>query len=66
MNSILSFHRLNDIQDKSTLRRGLPVVHSIYGIGNTANVLSYILMIGLEKAINMHPAVSEKHYHNHL
>jgi len=61
----ISFHRINDIQENSTLRRGVPVVQSICGIGNTSNVTSYMIMIGMQKIINLHPAVSKKHYHNH-
>ncbi|CAG4917875.1 geranylgeranyl pyrophosphate synthase [Colias croceus] len=47
---------LDDIEDNSILRRGIPVAHSIYGIASTINAANYVMMIALEKTLNLgHP-----------
>ncbi|XP_063993939.1 terpene synthase isoform X2 [Diachasmimorpha longicaudata] len=43
------FYRLDDIQDNSILRRGIPVAHSIFGVASTINAANYVLFIALEK-----------------
>jgi len=40
---------IDDIEDNSTLRRGLPVAHLIYGQASTINCANYVMFIGLEK-----------------
>ncbi|CAG9769208.1 unnamed protein product [Ceutorhynchus assimilis] len=40
---------LDDIQDNSILRRGIPVAHSIYGIPSTINAANYASFIALER-----------------
>lgn len=50
--------RLDDIEDNSVLRRGIPVAHSIYGIASTINAANYAIIIGLEKCLALnHPDV---------
>ncbi|XP_045446781.1 geranylgeranyl pyrophosphate synthase [Melitaea cinxia] len=47
---------LDDIQDNSILRRGIPVAHSIYGIASTINAANYVVIIALEKTLKLgHP-----------
>ncbi|XP_076646183.1 geranylgeranyl pyrophosphate synthase quemao isoform X2 [Halictus rubicundus] len=47
---------IDDIQDNSVLRRGIPVAHNIYGIASTINAANYALFIALEKVIALnHP-----------
>ncbi|KAL0281400.1 UNVERIFIED_CONTAM: hypothetical protein PYX00_002397 [Menopon gallinae] len=47
---------LDDIQDNSILRRGIPVAHSIYGVASTINAANYVLFIALEKVLSLdHP-----------
>ncbi|XP_053989946.1 terpene synthase-like [Hylaeus volcanicus] len=47
---------IDDIQDNSVLRRGLPVAHSIYGVASTINAANYGSFIALEKVIALgHP-----------
>lgn len=47
---------LDDIEDNSILRRGIPVAHSIYGIPSTLNASNYIMFIALERCQNLnHP-----------
>lgn len=53
------FRRIDDIEDNSILRRGVPVAHSIYGIASTINAANYVLFLGLEKVQQLgHPDVS--------
>lgn len=51
--------RIDDIQDNSILRRGIPVAHSIYGVASTINAANYVMIIALEKSLELgHPLVS--------
>jgi geranylgeranyl diphosphate synthase type 3 len=48
--------RIDDIQDNSILRRGIPVAHSIYGVAGTINAANYVLFIALERVLSLnHP-----------
>lgn len=40
---------IDDIEDNSKLRRGVPVAHVIYGIPSTINTANYIYFIALQK-----------------
>jgi len=47
---------VDDIEDNSVLRRGLPVAHSIYGVGSTINSANYVYFLGLERVLALgHP-----------
>ncbi|XP_025261687.1 geranylgeranyl pyrophosphate synthase-like [Camponotus floridanus] len=49
--------RIDDIQDSSILRKGIPVTHSVFGIASSLSAAAYILFIALERVINLrHPA----------
>ncbi|XP_029659939.1 geranylgeranyl pyrophosphate synthase-like [Formica exsecta] len=51
------FYRIDDIQDNSILRRGIPVAHSVYGIASSLSAANYILFIAMERVVNLqHPA----------
>ncbi|XP_070157661.1 terpene synthase-like [Polyergus mexicanus] len=50
---------IDDIQDNSILRRGIPVAHSVYGIASSLNAANYILFIALERIVNLHPAATK-------
>lgn len=59
------FYRIDDIQDNSILRRGIPVAHSVYGIASSLSAANYVLFIALERVVNLqHPAVSS--YISHI
>ena len=50
--------RIDDIQDNSILRRGIPVAHSIYGVASTINAANYLLLKGLKRVQSLnHPDV---------
>lgn len=56
-----SFHRIDDIEDNSCLRRGVPVAHSIYGVASTINAANYVFFLALQKVQQLgHPDVSTK------
>lgn len=47
---------IDDIQDNSILRRGIPVAHSIYGVASTINAANYVMIVALERTIELgHP-----------
>ncbi|KAI4491902.1 hypothetical protein M0804_003294 [Polistes exclamans] len=51
---------LDDIQDNSILRRGIPVAHSIFGVPSTINAANYVLFISLEKILALnHPEATQ-------
>jgi geranylgeranyl diphosphate synthase type 3 len=48
--------RIDDILDNASLRRGIPVAHSVYGVASTINAANYLLLKGLHKVQNLkHP-----------
>ena len=47
---------IDDIEDNSKLRRGIPVAHSIYGVAQSINSANYVYFLALEKIMAMgHP-----------
>eukprot|EP00002_Diphylleia_rotans_P019225 TRINITY_DN3721_c0_g1_i4.p1 TRINITY_DN3721_c0_g1~~TRINITY_DN3721_c0_g1_i4.p1 ORF type:complete len:223 (-),score=43.26 TRINITY_DN3721_c0_g1_i4:749-1417(-) len=44
---------IDDIEDNSVLRRGLPVAHSIYGIALSINSANYVYFIAMQKCIEL-------------
>jgi geranylgeranyl diphosphate synthase type 3 len=40
---------IDDIEDNSKLRRGIPVTHSIFGVATTINSANYAYFLALEK-----------------
>uniref|UniRef100_A0A915PTX5 Pre-mRNA-splicing factor 18 n=1 Tax=Setaria digitata TaxID=48799 RepID=A0A915PTX5_9BILA len=42
---------IDDIEDSSVLRRGLPVTHSIYGIPRTINTANYVYFAALSRCM---------------
>ncbi|KAJ5908816.1 terpenoid synthase [Penicillium taxi] len=47
--------RIDDIQDNSLLRRGSPAAHAIFGIAQTINSASLLLMKALKAATSLSP-----------
>ncbi|KAK3748164.1 hypothetical protein QZH41_017989, partial [Actinostola sp. cb2023] len=47
---------IDDIEDNSKLRRGIPVAHNIFGVAQTINSANYIYFKALEKVLSLdHP-----------
>ena len=44
---------IDDIEDDSTLRRGVPVAHNIYGLPSTLNTANYVYVLALEKCMHL-------------
>ena len=54
--SVYVCRSIDDIEDNSKLRRGIPVAHSIYGVAQTINSANYIYFLALERITAMgHP-----------
>lgn len=47
---------IDDIEDNSNLRRGIPVAHHIYGVAQTINSANYMYFKGLELALTLNHA----------
>lgn len=47
---------IDDIEDNSVLRRGIPVAHNIFGVGSTINSANYVYFLSLEKTIKELPS----------
>lgn len=45
---------IDDIEDNSRLRRGIPVAHAIYGIPTVLNCANYVYFLALEKCQLLH------------
>ena len=43
---------IDDIEDNSKLRRGIPVTHSIFGVPATINTANYVYFLALDKVHN--------------
>lgn len=44
---------VDDIEDDSRLRRGVPSAHRVFGLASTLNTANYVYFIGLEKCIQL-------------
>uniref|UniRef100_A0A1B6DVR6 Geranylgeranyl pyrophosphate synthase n=1 Tax=Clastoptera arizonana TaxID=38151 RepID=A0A1B6DVR6_9HEMI len=57
---------IDDIQDNSVLRRGIPVAHSIYGVASTINSANYVLFLALERVLSLNHSEATKVYTEQL
>lgn len=49
---------IDDVEDNSQLRRGIPVAHSIFGTAQTINSANYVYFCALQELLTLHnPAV---------
>lgn len=44
---------IDDIEDNSLLRRGVPVAHHIFGVASTINSANYVYFLSLEKCLQL-------------
>lgn len=51
--SNIFYFRIDDIEDNSSLRRGVPVAHNIFGVASTINSANYVYFLGLEKCLEL-------------
>ncbi|KAI1285744.1 Geranylgeranyl pyrophosphate synthase [Halotydeus destructor] len=47
---------IDDIEDNSVLRRGIPVAHNIFGVPSTINSANYVYFLALEKVVAKMPS----------
>ena len=48
--------RIDDIQDNSVLRRGIPAAHTVHGVPSTINAANYVHFAALNRVQNLnHP-----------
>jgi geranylgeranyl diphosphate synthase, type III len=45
---------VDDIEDGSTLRRGIPVAHEVFGVPIVLNTANYVYFSALEKCVSLH------------
>jgi geranylgeranyl diphosphate synthase type 3 len=50
---IIFYRRIDDIQDESIVRRGIPAAHTIYGVASTINAANYMLFVVLDKVLRL-------------
>ncbi|KAL7317484.1 hypothetical protein PS15m_003838 [Mucor circinelloides] len=44
---------IDDVQDDSDLRRGVPVAHHIYGVPQTINTANYVIFLALQEVMKL-------------
>ncbi|OAV99088.1 hypothetical protein, variant [Puccinia triticina 1-1 BBBD Race 1] len=47
---------MDDVEDGSELRRGIPVAHKIYGIPQTINTANYVYFLAYQELSMLHPS----------
>ncbi|WWC85164.1 uncharacterized protein L201_000021 [Kwoniella dendrophila CBS 6074] len=51
---------MDDVEDNSELRRGLPVAHTIYGIPQTINTANYVYFLAMQELLSLRSNNSNK------
>ncbi|PVD37672.1 hypothetical protein C0Q70_00271 [Pomacea canaliculata] len=57
---------IDDIEDSSKLRRGIPVAHSIFGVAQSINSANYVYFLSLSKLNQLKNAEAMKVFTDHL
>ena len=47
--NVMVIDRIDDVEDNSVLRRGIPTVHNIFGIAQTINSSNYVYFLALQE-----------------
>ncbi|WVR04918.1 hypothetical protein IAU60_001930 [Kwoniella sp. DSM 27419] len=50
---------MDDVEDNSELRRGLPVAHAIYGVPQTINTANYVYFLAMQELLGLRQGASE-------
>ncbi|OCF55052.1 geranylgeranyl diphosphate synthase, type III [Kwoniella mangroviensis CBS 10435] len=50
---------MDDVEDNSELRRGLPVAHTIYGIPQTINTANYVYFLAMQELLSLRDTTSK-------
>lgn len=51
---------MDDVEDNSELRRGLPVAHTIYGVPQTINTANYVYFLAFQELLQLRSGVMGK------
>ncbi|OWZ51895.1 geranylgeranyl diphosphate synthase, type III [Cryptococcus neoformans] len=51
---------MDDVEDNSELRRGLPVAHAIYGVPQTINAANYVYFLAFQELLQLRSGVMGK------
>jgi geranylgeranyl diphosphate synthase type 3 len=54
--------RIDDIQDNSFLRRGIPAAHIVYGVANTISAVMYYIFLSLQRVLSTNQTELIKFY----
>jgi geranylgeranyl diphosphate synthase type 3 len=46
---------MDDVEDNSDLRRGVPVAHQVYGIPQTINTANYVYFLAFQELLKLRP-----------
>lgn len=51
---------MDDVEDNSELRRGLPVAHTVYGVPQTINTANYVYFLAVQELLKLETMVEEE------
>lgn len=63
VNLFIISHRIDDIQDNSMRRDGVPVAYRVYGTSTTLNSVGFGYFLAMKKAAELHPDVRSNDFH---
>ena len=56
-------YRMDDVEDNSELRRGLPVAHTVYGVPQTINTANYVYFLAVQQLLKLEKIPMEENGH---
>jgi geranylgeranyl diphosphate synthase type 3 len=54
--------RIDDVEDDSALRRGVPAAHHLYGVPQTINCANYVYFLALQELVKLNNPAMVKIY----
>jgi geranylgeranyl diphosphate synthase type 3 len=63
---LMAGNRVDDVEDSSLLRRGIPVSHSIFGVPQTLNSANYVYFCALQELLKLNNPETIKIYSDEL
>lgn len=64
--SLIQFVSIDDIEDSSLLRRGVPVAHSVFGAAQTINTANYVYFCALQELARLRNPLTVEIYTEEL
>lgn len=62
----MTLRSVDDVEDSSILRRGIPVAHSIFGTAQTINSANYVYFCALQELLKLNNATAIQIYTDEL